>query len=67
MNDKIMMWVIKKIIIVTNNLVNYVKINYVSNIWIIMWKIMQIIICLMGIIMWLMGTINNLNSNDVKK
>ena len=25
------------------------------------------IICLMGIIMWLMGTINNLNSNDVKK
>lgn len=67
MNDKIMMWVIKKIIIVTNNLLNYVKINYVSNIWIIMWKIMQIIICLMGIIMWLMGTINNLNSNDVKK
>ena len=67
MNDKIMMWVIKEIIIVTNNLVNYVKINYVSNIWIIMWKIMQIIICLMGIIMWLMGTINNLNSNDVKK
>lgn len=67
MNDKIMMWVIKKIIIVTNNLVNYVKINYVSNIWIVMWKIMQIIICLMGIIMWLMGTINNLNSNDVKK